>query len=131
MSAFSLVHILFQLGGIAFSCLLLRPTWDWTALPLFTPFVGPDGSLRIYGGRFLHLGAAYDAGVVKPSLSLSLIINNLLVYCVCTRLQSIAIACVSTTYSTCTRWPFETRPLSFTNGLAELRPFTSGFSKYT
>ena len=27
------------------------------ALPLFTPFVGPDGSSYHYGGRFLHLGA--------------------------------------------------------------------------
>ena len=48
--------------GIAFSCLLLRPTWDWTALPLFTPFVGPDSSSRYYGRCFLHLGAAATQG---------------------------------------------------------------------
>ena len=57
-----LLYISFQLDGIAFSCLLLHPTWDWTALPLFTPFVGPDGSSRHYGGRFLHLGAAMTQG---------------------------------------------------------------------
>ena len=46
----------------AFSCLLLRPSWDWTALPLFTPFMGPDGSSYHYGGRFLHLGAVTTQG---------------------------------------------------------------------
>ena len=32
------------------------------ALPLFTPFVGPDGSSHHYSGRFLHLGAATTQG---------------------------------------------------------------------
>ena len=46
----------------AFSCLLLRPSWDWTALPLFMPFVEPDGSSHHYGGRLLHLGAVTTQG---------------------------------------------------------------------
>ena len=46
----------------AFSCLLLSPSWDWTVLPLFTPFVGPDGSSYRYGGRFLHLDAVTTQG---------------------------------------------------------------------
>ena len=51
----------------AFSCLLLHPSWDWTALPLSTPFVGPDGSSHHYGGRFLHLGARQCRGcLAKP-----------------------------------------------------------------
>ena len=40
----------------------LSPSWDWTALPLFTPFVGPDGSSHHYGGRFLHLDAVMTQG---------------------------------------------------------------------
>ena len=61
VSAFFL-SILVPARRNAFSCLLLRPSWDWTALPLFTPFVGPDGSSYHYGGRFLHLGAVTTQG---------------------------------------------------------------------
>ena len=56
----------------AFSCLLSHPLWDWTALPLFTPFVGPDGSLHLYARwTFTALRCSDNAGVVQPSLSLS------------------------------------------------------------
>ena len=45
-----------------FLATFLCPLWDWTALPLFTPFAGPDGSSHHYSGRFLHLGAVTTQG---------------------------------------------------------------------
>ena len=52
----------------AFYCLLSHPLWDWTALPLFTPFVGPDGSLHLYARwTFTALRCSDNAGVVQPS----------------------------------------------------------------
>ena len=57
VSAFSLVFFI-PARQNAFSCLLLRHSWDWTALPLFMPY----GSSHHYGGRFLHLGAVTTQG---------------------------------------------------------------------
>ena len=43
----------------------MRPSWDWMAVPLFMPFIRPDGSSHHYSGDFLQLGAVTRGSLAK------------------------------------------------------------------
>ena len=68
VSAFSLVCFV-PARQNAFSCLFFAPFGELDALPLFTPFVRPDGSSHHYGGRFVHLGAVTTQGSLAKSFT--------------------------------------------------------------